>query len=92
MDEWLILAVASSTLMVADIERAQHCLAARTCVEGNPLFGPGPSRARMYGIAVPIAVAAQYAGWKFRKKKKWYWWVPQAISIGSHTVGLTVRF
>lgn len=92
MDEWLILAAASSALMVADVERTQNCLAALTCYEINPLYGRHPSRARMYAIVVPITVAASYAGWKFRKGKHWYWWIPQVVSIGSHTVGVTVRF
>jgi len=42
---------------VADIEGTQACLRVHTCTEGNPLFGRNPSRARSYGIGVPLTFA-----------------------------------
>lgn len=49
---------------VADIEGTQACLHAGTCIEGNPLFGSRPGRARAYGTAMPIAFATYaFAGW-----------------------------
>ncbi len=42
---------------IADIEGTQACLHAHTCREGNPLFGANPSRARAYGIGIPLTFA-----------------------------------
>lgn len=53
---------------VADIEGTQACLHAHTCREGNPLFGSNPSRARSYGIGIPLNLVT-YAGFAFVKKE-----------------------
>jgi len=39
---------------IADIEGTEACLRAHTCTEGNPLFGANPSRARAYGMGIPM--------------------------------------
>jgi hypothetical protein len=43
---------------IADIEGTQACMRAQACKETNPIFGSNPSRARAYGIAVPVALAS----------------------------------
>jgi hypothetical protein len=53
---------------VADIEGTQSCLRAHTCREANPLFGSNPSRARSYGIGIPLDLVA-YAGFALVKKE-----------------------
>jgi hypothetical protein len=53
---------------VADIEGTQSCLHAHTCREANPLFGSDPSRARSYGLCIPIDLVA-YAGFALVKKE-----------------------
>jgi hypothetical protein len=56
-----VLNVAST---VADIEGTQACIHAGTCREGNPIFGSKPTRARAYGVAMPIAFGTYaLAGW-----------------------------
>ena len=42
---------------IADIEGTEACLHAHTCTEGNPLFGSNPSRAKAYGIGIPMGFA-----------------------------------
>ncbi len=42
---------------IADIEGTQACLNAHTCTEGNPLFGRNPSRAKSYGLGMPMTFA-----------------------------------
>jgi hypothetical protein len=42
---------------IADIEGTQACLRVHTCTEGNPLFGANPSRAKSYGIGIPMGFA-----------------------------------
>jgi hypothetical protein len=39
---------------IADIEGTEACMNAHTCIEGNPLFGRNPSRAKSYGIGIPM--------------------------------------
>ena len=53
---------------VADIEGTQSCLRAHTCREANPLFGSDPSRARAYGIGIPLDFVV-YAGFALLKKE-----------------------
>lgn len=43
--------------LIADAEGTQACLHAHTCTEGNPLFGTNPSRAKAYGIGIPMEFA-----------------------------------
>lgn len=43
---------------VADAEGTQSCLHAETCKEENPLFGSHPSRARVYGISIPLGLVS----------------------------------
>jgi hypothetical protein len=52
---------------IADIEGTQACLNAHTCTEANPLFGRNPSRARAYGLGIPIMLAT-YAMSSWLKK------------------------
>jgi hypothetical protein len=53
---------------VADIEGTQSCLRAHTCREANPLFGSNPSRARSYGIGIPLDLVG-YASFALVKKE-----------------------
>jgi len=39
---------------IADIEGTEACLHAHACIEGNPLFGAHPGRAKAYGIGMPL--------------------------------------
>ena len=53
-----ILAAVSAAAMVADVELTANCLKTSVnCHEANPLLGKDPSRARLYGVNVPL-----YAG------------------------------
>jgi len=49
-----LLSLASA---IADIEGTEVCLRVHTCIEGNPLFGANPSRAKAYGISIPMGFA-----------------------------------
>ena len=55
-----LLVVGGLVLMaatVADAQGTESCIRAGTCREVNPLFGSHPSRARVYGISVPLGLA-----------------------------------
>jgi hypothetical protein len=50
---------------VVDIEGTQHCIHNHTCREANPLLGK--SRARQYGISMPLATVALISAAKARR-------------------------
>lgn len=84
---WM-LAAAGAALTVIDFEMTQHNLRMHpNGRELNPLFGARPSRARMYGIGVPLTVSAQIFGWYARRRTK-AWIAPQLSVIAGHTVGI----
>jgi hypothetical protein len=41
---------------IADIEGTNACIQAHTCREGTPLYGAYPSRAKAYGIGIPVTL------------------------------------
>jgi hypothetical protein len=53
---------------VLDIEGTEACLHANTCREANPVFGPKPGRARVYGTAIPWLLG-NYAADALLKKR-----------------------
>ncbi len=75
-----------TALTIADYEMTQHCLAARTCVETDPLLPH--SRAGMYGTNMPLNAALFYWGYKRKAAGKKLWWLPPLFVIGSHTAGV----
>jgi hypothetical protein len=75
-----------TALTIADYEMTQHCLAARTCVETDPLLPH--SRAGMYGTNMPLNAALFYWGYKRKAAGKKLWWLPPLFVIGSHAAGV----
>ena len=73
--------------VVADIETTQYALG-HGGHEWNPLAGDHPSRARLYGISLPIS--AGLAIWSFELKKlaphSRYWMIPPVICGSTHSV------
>jgi len=55
-----------------DIEGTQACLKAHSCSEGNPIMGKHPSRARMYGTAMPLNAITIFAMGKLKKQGDGY--------------------
>ncbi len=55
-----------------DIEGTQACLKAHACSESNPIMGKHPSRARMYGTAMPLNAIAIFAMGKLKKQGDGY--------------------
>ncbi len=86
-----ILAMVSAATMVADIELTANCM--RTvvnCRELNPLLGSDPSRARLYGVNVPIymsgVVLSRMLKRKFPERKLWM--MPLLSLTGTHASGV----
>jgi hypothetical protein len=74
---------------IGDIESTQYGLG-HGVREGNPLFGSRPSRAKQYGIALPVAAAV--VGWSYRLKKSAphskHWLIPPVIVGSMHAAAL----
>jgi hypothetical protein len=90
--KFLALAIATVALTTMDVEMTQHCMAARTCYEMNPTL-PN-SRWGQYVENSATNAAVMYFSYRRRKSGKWGWWVPQAVDIGAHLVGVgsNIRF
>ena len=84
-------AAASVALTVADVELTHSCVNnVAGCRERNPLFGPHPTRARMYSISLPITSALLGVSYYVRRKNKanWAWKVPPISLTASHAAGV----
>ena len=81
---FLLLSAVHLSSMTADYEFTQACLHAQTCSELNPLFGPRPSRPRMYGIGGAVSAMGIYGSHRLRRHRKWYWWVPTVAATVTH--------
>ena len=70
---------------VADVETTEHCLRLPLCQEGNALYGPRPSRAKLYAINAPVTGVAIFLAYGLRKtgyQKASF--VPLAPVVGLH--------
>jgi hypothetical protein len=87
--KFLILFGMTAALTVTDIELTQRCMRAGTCHEANFLCGTNPTRARMYGINIPILGGqAIFSAWLKRRHPERNGWMisPIADSV-AHGVG-----
>lgn len=89
---YLSLAIATLALTSVDVEMTQHCMHAGTCYEMNPTL-PN-SRWGQYAANSATNLAVLYYSYRRKKAGKWGWWLPPAIDIGAHLVGIgsNVRF
>ena len=88
VDSKFILLNALSTLaLVADLETTAHDLEGAKSAELNPLFGQHPSRARLYGVSVPLNVISFYVSYHYKKSQpsRSLWKFGPALSIAVHT-------
>jgi hypothetical protein len=63
---WFATAMIVGTTIL-DTESTARCLHKHTCREGNPIYGPNPSRARMYGIKAPMAAFTIWSTWWWKR-------------------------
>jgi len=83
-----ILAAVSAAATVADVELTANCLKTSVnCHEANPLWGKDPSRARLYGVNVPIYAGEMMLSRVLRRKERKAWMMPLASLTGIHAVG-----
>jgi hypothetical protein len=101
---WWLWNGASWALTIADAENTKYVLNQGNARELNPLYGPNPSRLRLYAISAPIAGLASYISWREKRKDdaatafgvkvswtdKWFL-VPLANGL-SHGIGVGFTF
>jgi hypothetical protein len=85
--EWIATAIHAGAA-VADVETTQHCLAARTCYEGNPLMPS--SRAGMYAVDFGLVAGSAIIAHRMHKEGKAGWWVVPVSGIAWHGIGIGV--
>jgi hypothetical protein len=73
-------------MALADVEMTQHCIANHRCKEGNPMMPS--SEAGQIGINVGIFAYAAGSSYWLKKHKSPIWWMPPAVGIVAHTIGV----
>ena len=85
---WTMVAV-SSVLTAMDVELTNSCVRSGQCREANPLYGSNPTRARMYGISVPITAGANLMSYMLhRRNRGTLGFMPQLGLSLSHVAGI----
>ena len=86
--KFILLQSLSTVALLADVETTVHAIAAQPrATELNPLFGAHPTRARLYGIAVPLNALSFYLSYHAKKtepKRNW-WIIGPGVSIAVHS-------
>ena len=86
-----ILALVSAAMTVADVELTANSLkTVANSREANPLLGSNPSRARLYGVSVPIYAGEIALGHLLRRRfpERKSWMRPFVSLTGAHAVGV----
>jgi hypothetical protein len=87
---FMLLATVSAAAMVADVELTANCVkTVSNCREANPFMGSNPSRARLYGVNVPIYAGEMMLSRMFRRKypERKLWMFPLLSFTGAHVAG-----
>jgi hypothetical protein len=72
-------------MAVLDVETTQHCLAAHTCREGNPLMPS--SQAGALGINFALVGYSSYVSYRMKSHKSNLWWLSPTTGTVAHVVG-----
>ena len=86
--EFILLHSLSAVALVADLETTAHLFTGQPkATELNPLFGKHPTRARLYGIAVPLDALSFYMSYRAKKAqpKRSLWRITPGVSIAVHS-------
>lgn len=87
--KFIALIGVSSALTILDVELTASCLRSNRCVEANPLYGSNPTRARMYGISLPLMGSQTLiSAWlRHRYPTSKMWLIPMLSGTAAHGVG-----
>ena len=84
---WLAVNAAHAGAAILDIESTQHCLAARTCAEGNPWMPK--SQLGQLGVTLGMSAASVGVSYYLRKNHSRWWWLPTTMGIAAHGYGIS---
>lgn len=86
--QFILLNALSTAALVADVETTIHAVGGETQAnELNPLFGAHPTRARLYGITLPLNALSFYLSYHAKKTmpKRRIWEIGPGLSIAAHS-------
>jgi hypothetical protein len=86
--KFILLHSLSTVALLTDLETTARGIAATPkAAELNPLFGAHPTRARLYGIAVPLDALSFYLSYRAKKNepKRSLWIIGPGVSIAVHS-------
>jgi hypothetical protein len=89
--EFVLLHTLSTVALIADLETTARGFEAQPkATELNPMFGARPTRARLYGIAVPLNALSLYLSYHYKKvePRRNSWKIGPGVSIAIHTAAV----
>ena len=99
---WWEWAIVSGGMTILDAENSLYALHKPGTSEANGIFGSHPSRAKYYGIMLPVAGLGDILSYKYKREddalksagmqghKYSKWWIIQAMNTGAHVVGVAI--
>jgi hypothetical protein len=81
---YLLLLAAATTATIADCETTKAQLSDPNAREGDPIFGSRPSRARLYGISLPLLGLNAFVSAKLKSRHSRAWPVLFGVMTGAH--------
>lgn len=75
---------------IFDVEMTQHCEAQHTCREANPLMPS--SKAGQISVSLGLFAYSATGSYFLKKHKSKAWWVPSALGITTHAIGVASGF
>ncbi len=85
---FILLQTLSAVALIVDLETTARSFEGQPkLTELNPVFGAHPTRARLYGIAVPLNVLSFYASYRYKKIEpgRKTWKIAPGLCIAIHT-------
>jgi hypothetical protein len=82
--QFILLNALAVAATVVDLELSVRCIEAGKCVEGNPLFGKHPSRAKLYAINIPVSTLLLYMSYHYKKvapRRRLWMYFPVLASV-----------
>lgn len=73
-----------------DVAMTQHCLAAHTCREGNPIMPS--SLAGQLGVDFGLVGYGAFTSYRLKKRGSGLWWLSPLVGAAAHSAGVASGF
>jgi hypothetical protein len=93
--KFFLLAGVATAATVLDVATTAHCISNyANCREANPLFGPDPSKAKLYGLSFSILAGQILASAWLRRKipHSKLWMIPPIAATAGHGTAAAFNF